>query len=150
MSREPGGVITIVAALVLVSGKALLVRKRGTRAFMQPGGKVHADESPEQTLDRELREELGCGLIRGSQRLLGRYEGPAANEPQALLCADLYVVELDGEAAPLAEIEDMLWLDLDAPASVELAPFTEHFVLPRARSLAAPGLDSCAHPLPSL
>ena len=137
MSGQPREIIAIVAALVLVSGKALLVRKHGTRAFMQPGGKIHAGEAPSATLDRELREELGCGMVPGSERHLGHYEGPAANEPQALLHADLYAVELAGPPTPLAEIEDMLWLDLDTPAEVELAPFTKHFVLPIARSLAA-------------
>ena len=135
MSSESAQIITIVAALVLDSGKALLVRKRGTRAFMQPGGKVHADETPCETLDRELREELGCGIVPGTERLVGHYKGPAANEPRAILHAALYAVELAGEAAPLAEIEEMLWLDLDMPARVELAPFTEQFVLPRARGL---------------
>ena len=136
MNGAPREVIAIVAALVLDCGKALLVRKRGTRAFMQPGGKVHADESALETLDRELREELGCGLVAGSHRLLGRYQGPAANEPDAILRADLYAVELAGEPLPMAEIEEMLWLDLDAPAAVELAPFTDRFVLPWARSIA--------------
>ena len=139
MRSGPEEIITIVAALVIDSGRALLVRKRATRAFMQPGGKAHGGETPSQTLDRELREELGCGIVTGSERLLGRYEGPAANEPQALLRADLYAVELAGEAAPLAEIEEMLWLDLAASAEVELAAFTEHFVLPHARVLAGGG-----------
>ena len=137
MSSPPPETITIVAALVLHSGKALLVRKRGTSAFMQPGGKVHAGEEPTATLDRELREELGCGIAPGTERLLGHYRGPAANEPEAVLHADLYAVNLAGPPAPLAEIEDVLWLDIDAPADVQLAPFTEHFVLPMARRLAA-------------
>ena len=133
--------IKIVAALVLQSGKTLLVRKHGTRAFMQPGGKVQADETPSQTLDRELREELGSGIVAGSDRLLGHDEGPAANEPDAILHADLYAVELAGEAVPLAEIEDILWLEVDEFADVELAPFTEKFVLPWARRLQAERRD---------
>jgi 8-oxo-dGTP diphosphatase len=38
--------IVIVAALVQDdAGRVLLVRKRGTRAFMQPGGKLQDSES---------------------------------------------------------------------------------------------------------
>ena len=136
MREDTGKVITIVAALVLDGSKTLLVRKRGTRAFMQPGGKVHGEESAREALDREIGEELGCRIVIGSERLLGTYEGPAANEPEALLRADLYAVELAGEAIPLAEIDEMLWLDIDSPAPVELAPFTEHFVLAWAKKLA--------------
>jgi hypothetical protein len=49
--------IRIVAALVQdEAGHVLLVRKRGTRAFMQPGGKLQDSESHLDALERELRE----------------------------------------------------------------------------------------------
>ena len=136
---EPETVIRIVAGLVLHSGRTLLVRKRGTQAFMQPGGKVHDAEAPLQTLERELQEELGCGIVAGSERLLGHFQAPAANEPNAKLQAELYSIELSGEAAPLAEIEDLIWLEVHRPPAVALAPFTEHCVLPLARALSGHG-----------
>jgi 8-oxo-dGTP diphosphatase len=141
VSGEQGEIISIVAALVLDQGKALLVRKRGTHAFMQPGGKIHDGESELETLDRELREELGCGIVAGSERLLGHFEGLAANEPDALLRAVLYLVDLAGRPEPLAEIEGMLWLDVGESPTVELAPFTDRFVLPWARALVAEGVE---------
>ena len=40
-------IIHIAAALLLnAQGQTLLVRKRGTTAFMQPGGKIEAQENP--------------------------------------------------------------------------------------------------------
>jgi 8-oxo-dGTP pyrophosphatase MutT (NUDIX family) len=36
------------------AGNVLLVRKAGTRAFMQPGGKIDAGESAVDALVREL------------------------------------------------------------------------------------------------
>src|SRR3954453_22864397 len=53
---------TILIAAGLLVGKddrVLLVRKRGTRAFMQPGGKFEPREAPLAALLRELHEELG-------------------------------------------------------------------------------------------
>ena len=39
--------IRIAAALLIgPDGRTLLVRKRGTEAFMQPGGKIEAHEQP--------------------------------------------------------------------------------------------------------
>ena len=56
-------VIRIVAAVVADErGRLLLVRKRGTTAFMQPGGKLEPGESPVDALAREIREELGVGI----------------------------------------------------------------------------------------
>ena len=50
--------IRIAAALLIGSdGQTLLVRKRGTQAFMQPGGKIDAGEQPVEALARELRIE---------------------------------------------------------------------------------------------
>ena len=42
--------------------RILTVRKRGTSAFMLPGGKVEHEESPESAVLREVFEELGVEL----------------------------------------------------------------------------------------
>ena len=53
--------IKVVAALIRDDeGRVLLVRKRGTQAFMQPGGKLDAGEDDIAALSREISEELGC------------------------------------------------------------------------------------------
>ncbi len=50
--------IGVAAAVILrTDGRALLVRKRGTAAFMQPGGKIEPGESLSAALPRELVEE---------------------------------------------------------------------------------------------
>ncbi|HZP68639.1 MAG TPA: NUDIX domain-containing protein [Pseudolabrys sp.] len=60
-------VISVVAALIRdEQGRVLLVRKRGTAAFMQPGGKRDPGESELAALARELTEELGCRERAGS------------------------------------------------------------------------------------
>ena len=62
-------IITIAAALLIApDGKTLLVRKRGTQAFMQPGGKIEPGEAAAMALARELKEELGLSLIRNRPR----------------------------------------------------------------------------------
>src|SRR5256885_10957784 len=105
-------VISIVAALICDgSGRVLLVRKRGTQAFMQPGGKRDAGEDDATALARELDEELGCQVVPGSARPLGEFVAPSANEPGWTVHAAVYAVETIGAIAPRAEIEEIAWVD---------------------------------------
>jgi 8-oxo-dGTP diphosphatase len=130
-------VIRIVAALVMgADGKTLLVRKRGTEVFMQPGGKLADDEAPLVALQREIKEELGCDVLTGSHRALGRFTAPAANGAGATVEADLYSITLVGDARAQAEIEELIWFDAAAPESMNLAPLTRNHVLPLARQMA--------------
>jgi uncharacterized protein (TIGR00730 family) len=130
---EQPRVIRIVAALVLdEANRVLLVRKKGTRAFMQPGGKLHEGESHLVALGRELGEELNCSLCTRSPAFLGTFMAPAANESGWLVEAALYQVRIVGSIQAAAEIEEIAWVDPEHPAGIELAPLTKNFVLPLA------------------
>src|SRR5882757_4228232 len=107
-----GLIISIVAALIRdQAGRVLLVRKRGTQAFMQPGGKRDAGEDDATALARELDEELGCRVVAGSTQHLGEFVAPSANEPGFRVRASVYAVDVEGVIAPRAEIEDIAWID---------------------------------------
>jgi 8-oxo-dGTP diphosphatase len=125
--------INIVAALIIDgAGRVLLVRKRGTDAFMQPGGKRDAGEDDVAALLREISEELGCGVVTSSIRPLGAYDALAANEPGFRVQASLYRLEVKGEIAPNQEIDEAIWVDPAAPPDIHLAPLTRDHVLPLA------------------
>jgi 8-oxo-dGTP diphosphatase len=126
-------VISVVAALIRdESGRVLLVRKRGTQAFMQPGGKRDAGESDVAALSREIVEELGCRVTANSARALGDFECVAANEPGFRVRAAVYAVDVEGAIAPKAEIEEMVWVDPRALPALDYAPLTRDHVLPLA------------------
>jgi len=126
--------IHIAAALLLnAEGKTLLVRKRGTGAFMQPGGKIEAGERPEEALGRELKEELDIDADIAQALFLGRFSAPAANEPGFEVCCELYEIRMDAAVVPAAEIEEAVWVDADSATARELAPLTRDHVLPLYR-----------------
>jgi 8-oxo-dGTP diphosphatase len=128
--------ISVVAALIRDdSGRMLVVRKRGTAAFMQPGGKRDAGEDDLTALDRELGEELGCRMVPGSARPLGQFDCVAANEPGWRVRASVYAVNVRGDVVPQAEIAEALWIDPAAPVSIVLAPLTRDHVLPLASAV---------------
>ena len=126
--------IRIAAALILDStGRALLVRKRGTAAFMQAGGKIEPGEAPIEALKRELKEELDIELAVEPEHL-GRFSAPAANEDGHIVEAEIFHLRLEGEVFPAAELAEIRWVDPDAP-DVLLAPLTRDHVLPLAQRL---------------
>jgi 8-oxo-dGTP diphosphatase len=129
-------VISVVAALIRDNdGRVLLVRKRGTSAFMQPGGKRHAGESDVTALSREIAEELGCRVVKLSAQALGVFDCAAANEPGFHVRAAVYAVDVDGAINPEAEIDRLVWVDPRALPDLPFAPLTRDHVLPLARSL---------------
>jgi 8-oxo-dGTP diphosphatase len=129
-------IISVVAALIRDDeGRVLLVRKRGTAAFMQPGGKRDAGESAVAALSREIVEELGCRVIENSARPLGVFDCVAANEPGFQVRAAVYAVNVEGAVRPQAEIDQVVWVDPQALPDLPFAPLTRDHVLPLARTL---------------
>jgi 8-oxo-dGTP diphosphatase len=127
------GTIRIVAALIRdEAGRVLLVRKRGTTAFMQPGGKRDPGEDDMAALAREIAEELGCCMVRDSIQSLGEFDAIAANEPGWRVHACLYGIDVTGDIVPNREIDEMIWIDPAAPPDIPLAPLTRDHVLPLA------------------
>ncbi len=124
-SRLPAGVIRVVAALILdENDRMLLVRKRGTVTFMQPGGKVEPGELLDDALARELREELGLLVDPARLDHLGRFVSEAANESDHLVEAEVYFLRSSAAVRPAAEIEELAWIELSNPEGMRLAPLT--------------------------
>jgi 8-oxo-dGTP diphosphatase len=127
-------VISVVAALIQDNeGRVLLVRKRGTAAFMQPGGKRNIDESDIAALLREVAEELGCRVVADTARPLGVFDCAAANEPGFQVQAAVYAVDVEGVVNPKAEIDEVVWVNPAALPDLPFAPLTRDYVLPLVR-----------------
>ena len=124
-------VLRVAAGIITDSrGRTLVVRKRGTSAFMQAGGKIEPGESALAALTRELLEEIGLELDPDATEYLGSFRAEAANEPNTVIRAEVFALVTDGVVSPSSEIEELVWLEsLDTP-EIELAPLTRDTVLP--------------------
>ncbi len=147
-----GRVIHTVAAVIVerpddAGARVLLVRKRGSDTYIQPGGKREPGEGALATLARELMEELGVAIAEAWP--LGTFEDAAVHEPGCRVRAEAFVVRAAGAPSARAEIAEARWIDAatldaalrgDAGADAEaprIAPLSRRHVLPAWRAWAA-------------
>lgn len=127
-----------VSAVVLrhpETGRVLAVRKRGTRMFMQPGGKPEPGETAREAAVREIAEELSVALDPERMILLGTFEAPAANEGGYDVRGTVFVHPPVEVTAPAAEIEELRWVDVDEPPADDLAPLMVERIIPALRAV---------------
>ena len=116
--------IVVVAAVIEQNGRFLIARRlTGTHLagyWEFPGGKVHAGESHEEALQREISEELNTGFFNARKIFdtfhaypertveLHFYRGDLTAEPQPMLGQELRWItrsEFDGLEFPRADAE---------------------------------------------
>ena len=130
---------TVAAVIRDPAGRVLLVRKRGSATFIQPGGKREPGEEALQTLARELDEELGVVMQAGGAYRLGEFEADAVNEPGRRVRGEAWVVRVEGVPQARAEIEELAWVVPRAPFTVKVAPLSARHILPALHQALATG-----------
>lgn len=87
-------VIHKVAGIVVRDNALFLVKKHNTSIWTSLGGRPEVGESEEETLVREVREEVGCETR--VIKKLGDFEAPAAHD-DAIVRLSTYLIELIGD-----------------------------------------------------
>ena len=132
--------IRTVGLLVIKNDKLLLAYSNNKRAWYLPGGKIETDELPQQSLVREIWEEL---TLRIDVKLLKFYchiTAPAYGEDENLIMEqDCYLYELHENISPNNEIGAIKFFD---SYSYEQEPAQVIGVLQIFKRLKADGLVS--------
>lgn len=104
--------IRTVGLLVIKNDKLLLAYSNNKRAWYLPGGKIETDELAQQSLVREIWEEL---TLKIDVKLLKYYchiTAPAYGEEENLIMEqDCYLYELHENISPNNEIEAIKFFD---------------------------------------
>ncbi len=130
--------IRTVGLLVIKNDKLLLAYSNNKRAWYLPGGKIETDELPQQSLVREIWEEL---TLKIDVKLLKYYchiTAPAYGEDENLIMEqDCYLYELHENISPNNEIGPIKFFD---SYSYEQEPAQVIGVLQIFKRLKADGL----------
>ncbi|HWR52208.1 MAG TPA: NUDIX domain-containing protein [Bryobacteraceae bacterium] len=118
-----------VGLLAVREGRILLCRKNhSTSLLILPGGCFEPEESAEDCLARELREELG-DVHASALTFLGDYFDRAAGDPSSTVRIELYCGELAGDPVASSEIRELVWFG-EHDDRAALAPSLSNKILP--------------------
>lgn len=92
--------------------RVLCARSFGKEAFYIPGGKREPDESDQDALIREVREELSVDLLPDTIAFLGVFSAQADGKPSGTIVRmTCYTGGFTGTVTPAMEIEEVVWLE---------------------------------------
>ncbi len=106
-----------IVALIIEDKKILLVKDPRVTFFSMPGGGVEKDESYLNTLQRELKEELGVDIIQAEPYFSFELFNDAYKVPQTDI---VYKVIVKGAPKPSAEVTELGWFSKDAIQSKKI------------------------------
>jgi 8-oxo-dGTP diphosphatase len=115
--------IEVVAAIIM-QGDEIFATQRGYGDFKGywefPGGKIEVDETPQQALIREIKEELDVEIMVGELIHTVEYD-----YPQFHLTMHCFICTKTAGELVLKEHEAGKWLTKDTISSVEWLPADE-------------------------
>jgi mutator protein MutT len=129
--------IEVVAAVIQKNGKILITQRPDdvhlARLWEFPGGKVEAGESLERALQREIREELGVGIVVGDEFYTVEHE-----YPEKTVRLHFFNCEVrDGEPAALG-VADLRWVSPGELPQFEFPPADKELIEKLQRSSTHP------------
>lgn len=112
--------IHVVCAVIVDNGK-VFATQRGYGEFKDgwefPGGKVEKEETPEQAVVREIREELDAEI-----QVDAYFDAIEYDYPEFHLSMKCYLCHVRSGSLKLLEHEAAKWLDRDSLNSVDWLP----------------------------
>lgn len=101
-----------IAFLYLKDGKILSTLSKGKDTYYIPGGKREGNETDEETLVRECKEELTIDINKDTIKYYGTFEAQAHGKAEGILVKmTCYMADFDGELKADSEIQEIKWLD---------------------------------------
>lgn len=112
-----------IALIKIENGQILSTKSKGKNKYYIPGGKRENNETDEQTLIREIQEELSVEIINESIKYVGTFKAQSHGDIEGVIVKmTCYNADYIGEPKANNEIEEIKWLnytDLDIISEVD-------------------------------
>ncbi|SEF88463.1 ADP-ribose pyrophosphatase YjhB, NUDIX family [Nonomuraea solani] len=99
-----------VAWVLLRDQRVLVTRNHGREVFYFPGGMREPGESDDQTLVREIDEELQTVIDPGTMVHVGTFEVPPGHSERGPFRMICYTADHEGPLSPAREVEEKAWI----------------------------------------
>ena len=101
-----------IAFIEIQNGKILSTKSKGKTKYYIPGGKRESGEDDEQTLIREVFEELSVSVIPNTAEYIGTFSAQSDGEKKGVnVIMTCYKAKYSGELKASNEIEEIRWLN---------------------------------------
>lgn len=104
-------IIDKIAWIHIENGQVLCARSKGKDMYYLPGGKREAGETDEETLVREIEEEISVQIKTETISYFGTFEAEAHGKAEGVTVKmTCYIADYEGTLTPASEIEELSWL----------------------------------------
>ncbi len=118
-----------IAFIYLKDKKILSTLSKGKDAYYIPGGKREGNETDEECLIRECKEELTIDIKRDTIHYYGTFKAQAHGKAEGIIVKmTCYEADFDGILKADSEIQEVTWLeykDLDKISPVDKLIFED-------------------------
>ncbi|WP_405176573.1 NUDIX domain-containing protein [Paenibacillus sp. FSL H8-0261] len=104
-------IIDKIAWIHIENGQVLCARSKGKDMYYLPGGKREPGETDEETLVREIEEEISVQIKKETVSYFGTFEAEAHGKAEGVTVKmTCYIADYEGTLTPASEIEELSWL----------------------------------------
>ncbi len=105
-----------IALAVIKDKKVLMARSRkNSSVFYMLAGKIEEDETDEECLVREIKEEADVGIAKDSLEFLGVFSANAHDKADTIIVIRLYKGELRSAPVASSEVAEIAYFDSSMP-----------------------------------
>ncbi len=113
----------------LVCEPGSLYTEKAVTQYLMPGGQFN-EETIEECLVAEIKEELGCEVDLHSLEFINDYTDVAATSPDKNVLIKLYKGVLIGTPIPSTEIGTLHWIGKDDLTNQKVSPIIRNKIIP--------------------